>query len=136
MESFTFGEVLAIVVTAFAVAAVFFGLRISMGQQWTKQEACFLAIENRCKAIEKWIDDSARAELTDLHKWHNVVDDDGVKLWYVRKSFEESVRDVARNTGELTAATKAIAESNKQLVEAIKAFGETQQLLLAEVRRN
>ncbi len=28
----------------------------------------------------------------DLHKWHDKEDDDGVKIWYVRKSLEQSIR--------------------------------------------
>jgi len=28
----------------------------------------------------------------DLHKWHDKEDDDGVKIWYVRRSLEQSIK--------------------------------------------
>jgi len=30
-------------------------------------------------------------QINDLHDWHDKEDDDGVKVWYVRHSFEEAV---------------------------------------------
>lgn len=31
-------------------------------------------------------------KVDDLHEWHNKTDADGVPLWYVRRSLEESIR--------------------------------------------
>ena len=31
-------------------------------------------------------------KVDDLHEWHNKTDSDGVPLWYVRRSLEESIR--------------------------------------------
>lgn len=30
----------------------------------------------------------------ELHDWHNITGDDGVKIWYVRKSLETAIRDL------------------------------------------
>ncbi|MCK5015858.1 MAG: hypothetical protein KAS32_02205 [Candidatus Peribacteraceae bacterium] len=40
-----------------------------------------------CVEIEKVLD-----YVEDLHKWHDKEDDDGVKIWYVRKSLEQSIK--------------------------------------------
>jgi len=33
-------------------------------------------------------------KVDDLHEWHNKTDADGIPLWYVRRSLEESIRDL------------------------------------------
>lgn len=33
-------------------------------------------------------------KVDDLHDWHNKTDPDGVPLWYVRRSLEESIREL------------------------------------------
>ena len=38
-----------------------------------------------------------RDEIRDLWKWHNVSDNEGVKIWYVRKSLEEAIEKLASN---------------------------------------
>ncbi len=36
-------------------------------------------------------------KLDDLHEWHNVRDNDGVPIWYVRRSLEEAINKLADN---------------------------------------
>ncbi len=38
-----------------------------------------------------------RDQLNDLHEWHNVRDNDGVPIWYVRRSLEEAINKLAEN---------------------------------------
>ncbi len=33
----------------------------------------------------------------DLHEWHNKEDDDGVKIWYVRRSLEEAITKLSES---------------------------------------
>ena len=33
-------------------------------------------------------------KVDDLHEWHNKTDADGIPLWYVRRSLEESIREL------------------------------------------
>lgn len=33
-------------------------------------------------------------KVDDLHEWHNKTDADGIPLWYVRRSLEESIKDL------------------------------------------
>lgn len=36
-------------------------------------------------------------QIDDLYNWHNQHDDEGVKIWYVRRSLEEAVHKLAKN---------------------------------------
>ena len=36
-------------------------------------------------------------QVDELHKWHDVSDSEGVKLWYVRRSLEEAITKLADN---------------------------------------
>ena len=36
-------------------------------------------------------------QMDDLYEWHRVADEDGVKVWYVRRSLETAMRDLADN---------------------------------------
>jgi len=36
-------------------------------------------------------------QLNELHKWHDVADDEGVKIWYVRRSLEDAIAKLATN---------------------------------------
>ena len=45
-----------------------------------------------------------QSKVSDLHVWHNRTDEDGVPVWYVRKSLEASVEKLAtaiEHMGEL-----------------------------------
>ncbi len=41
-------------------------------------------------------------QIDDLHTWHNVSGEDGVKVWYVRKSLEEAIVKLAENISRQT----------------------------------
>ena len=42
----------------------------------------------------------------ELHDWHNVNDRDGVKIWYVRPSLAEAIRDLSLNISTQTDVLK------------------------------
>ena len=48
---------------------------------------------------------STHQMVRDLHTWHDQRDEDGVPVWYVRKSLERSIDN-------LTVAIKELAERN------------------------
>ena len=45
--------------------------------------------------------------IEDLWNWHNVTDNDGVKIWYVRRSLEEAIKKLSEN---IDVQTKALQE--------------------------
>lgn len=46
-------------------------------------------------------DDAMRKQVADLHDWHAREDVDGVKIWYVRKSLDESIEKLATAIDQL-----------------------------------
>ena len=42
-------------------------------------------------------------QVDELHAWHNREDEDGVKVWYVRKSLEDAISKLADNLEQQTA---------------------------------
>jgi hypothetical protein len=41
-------------------------------------------------------------QVQDLWVWHNKEDDEGVKIWYVRKSLEDAINKLAENIEQQT----------------------------------
>lgn len=41
-------------------------------------------------------------QVADLWEWHNRSDEEGVKVWYVRKSLERSIHRLASNVEQQT----------------------------------
>lgn len=62
------------------------------------------------KSLNKKVDDieleleTISKQSEDMYEWHNKSDSDGVKIWYVRQSLENALRDNAK-------ATEAIARN-------------------------
>jgi len=51
----------------------------------------------------------------DLWEWHNVKDDDGVYVWYIRKSLSEAIRSLADSATET-------ARINAQMIDSLNQF--------------
>lgn len=49
-----------------------------------------------------------KTHVEDLHEWHAVTDDDGVKVWYVRRSLETAVEKLADNIAKMTEILNAM----------------------------
>ena len=56
-----------------------------------------------------------RKKLEDLHDWHNVVDEDNVKVWYIRKSLERSMERLAENIDKQTEILRELLQEQKDL---------------------
>ena len=46
------------------------------------------------KDLSPKVDESLHI-LRDLHEWHSKTDEDGVKVWYVRRSLERTIDDLS-----------------------------------------
>jgi hypothetical protein len=51
----------------------------------------------------------------ELHKWHSVTDMEGVPVWYVRKSLEKSIGELATNIKEQTDIIRRVGNELKDL---------------------
>ena len=54
----------------------------------------------------------------DLHKWHDVKDEDQVPVWYVRKSLERLIGELGKSVNGMTRAIEDQTEAFKAMVEA------------------
>lgn len=52
-------------------------------------------------------------EVADLHKWHDQRDQDGVPVWYVRRSLEDAINKLAANLATQTDVLRAMHEEIK-----------------------
>jgi len=60
------------------------------GTNKTTQDDCLLCI----KKIAQQTDD--------LYRWHDVRDDEGIPIWYVRKSLEKAIDNLSENVAKQT----------------------------------
>lgn len=58
-------------------------------------------------------------QIDDLHKWHAKEDDEGVKVWYVRRSLEETLKTLSDNIANQTQVLQEIHREQVALVKAI-----------------
>ena len=66
-------------------------------------------------------------QIDEMYQWHSVQDDDGVKIWYVRRSFYDAIE---RHNEELHKLTAILTE----LWHEQQAMNDHQQALTDEVR--
>lgn len=60
-------------------------------------------------------------QLDDLHAWHSVKDDEGVRIWYVRKSLETAIGKLSENIGKELIILHKIEGRLQRLEEQTKA---------------
>jgi len=54
-------------------------------------------------------------QIDDLHDWHKVTDEDGVKVWYVRRSLETSLKDLSDNIRIQTEVLQKILQTQTNM---------------------
>lgn len=91
-----------------------------------QEVARITAVETALTGI-KTVLDPALKEIKELHDWHNKSDEDGVKIWYIRKSLENVLREnaqatavLARNSELQTTLLKEMIEGQKNIMSEIK----------------
>ncbi len=65
-------------------------------------------------------------QLNDLYEWHNREDQDGVKVWYIKQSLENGLKEnnavigvLARNSELQTHLLKEIIQNEKFIIDTI-----------------
>lgn len=61
--------------------------------------------------------------IEDLYKWHDKEDDDGVKIWYVRKTLEDKIKklvDILDKQRETLSSLTSIFESIKKEMSCLR----------------
>lgn len=82
------------------------------------------SVESKLSKIEEKIDDLVK-DAEEMYDWHNKSDQDGVKVWYVRQSLENALRDNAK-------ATEAIAKNIELQTRLLEEMIQTQRVVSKE----
>lgn len=64
--------------------------------------------------------------VNELYNWHNVVDDDNVKIWYLRKSFTDAISKISDHSEETNKLFMKMAESIEKMSEVLYDIREDQ----------
>lgn len=65
-------------------------------------------IDKMCTILEK-----IERLTVDLHEWHSIKDSEGVPVWYVRRSLEDAIKDLAVNIARQTEIFQAMVSEIK-----------------------
>lgn len=76
-------------------------------------ERKLIVLLKKVEIIEKQTDD--------LHQWHAKEDDDGVKIWYVRRSLEDAMMKLAESMDRQTQVLAEVAREQRHVVDGQKA---------------
>lgn len=63
-----------------------------------------------------------RDKVLELHRWHDQVDEDGVRVWYVRRSLERAVEHMAEATEQLTRLADELIRQGRETHDKIDAL--------------
>ena len=75
----------------------------------------FQALKNRGIDIGK-----IAAQINELHGWHDMDDDEGVKIWYVRHSLEEAIIALSKNISLQTTLLDRIDRRLERIEGSVK----------------
>ena len=64
-------------------------------------------------------------QIEDLHKWHDKEDDDGVKIWYLRRSLEDSIKKLPVTLEQQRELMESMFKIFDQLREDLAAIKES-----------
>jgi deoxyribodipyrimidine photolyase-like uncharacterized protein len=81
-------------------------------------DRAFGALKNRGVDVNKVV-----KQIDELHAWHNKEDDDGVKVWYVRKSLEDAIEKLASAINKLSESAQSTHVAQGELSKSMSHFG-------------
>ena len=61
-------------------------------------------------------------QLAEMYEWHDKSDEDGVKIWYIRKSLENVLRENAQATAVLAKNSELQTSLLRELIESQKSI--------------
>lgn len=89
----------------------------------------FLKERARCQSNKQM--EIMAQQIAELHVWHSVTDEDGVKIWYVRRSLENAIEKL---TLTLDAQTHLLRELTTNMQETRRDVEETRRDVDALIR--
>lgn len=132
--------------TLFALVALILATVIKEVASYLKQKA-LLKDETRVAAMEsniielktslaslKTTIDSTSKDTKEMYDWHDKSDEDGVKIWYIRKSLENVLRENAMATAVLAKNSELQTSLLKELIESQRIIMKEQMILSQELK--
>lgn len=104
---------------------------------WLKQknlqnsESRLKSVEESAKSTNEQID-LIKKKIYDLHEWHDKTDQDGVKIWYVRKSLEDTLADSAKAMNILAENSELQTRLLEEIIQEQRSF-RTEQLTFTKL---
>lgn len=74
--------------------------------------------EGRCVPADVAVRKMAE-QVKDLHDWHSVTDEEGVKIWYVRRSFYETLERLHATEEKIAGILQELVRSNTNVERAL-----------------
>jgi len=99
-----------------------------------------VAIEEGQKDLNKKVEDKfTRLEpflqqIDEMYDWHDKSDQDGVKIWYIRQSLENVLRDNANAIGVLAKNSELQTSLLKEMIESQKVILREQTTVVNEIK--
>jgi hypothetical protein len=110
-----------------ALVATLLALAIRELFSWLKEKSLqttdnkIVQINNSLKSITDRVEkvdikiDMANQMNKTMFDWHDKSDEDGVKIWYVRRSLEEAINILAKNSDMQTRLLEDMVRQNKEI---------------------
>jgi len=78
---------------------------------------------------QKW-----KWKIDKLYDWHNALDDEGVPIWYVRKSLEEAIKTLTSSINTLHASIREQNALINRMIERIESLhGDIRELRTGQI---
>ena len=98
-----------------------------------KISADIKTLNNKVDDLDRDIKQVAK-ESEDMYEWHNKSDADGVKVWYVRQSLENALRDNAKATEAIAKNIELQTRLLEEMVQNQRSLAKEQTEMMQDIR--
>lgn len=79
-------------------------------------------LKEKVRAQSNTVIDIMAKQINELHEWHAVTDEDGVKIWYLRRSLENAIEKLTNNLDIQTQLLRELVMSMKETRSDMDSF--------------
>lgn len=79
-------------------------------------------LKEKVRAQSNTVIDIMAKQINELHEWHAVTDEDGVKIWYLRRSLENAIEKLTNNLDIQTQLLRELVMSMKETRSDMESF--------------
>ena len=81
-----------------------------------------IARNEQGKKTDNKLHDVIANQLNDLHQWHNVKDEEGMPVWYVRRSLGDAIQALADNIKVMADILRSLSVGQNEIQRDIKSI--------------